>query len=225
MTGLIVRWLVFVLLPLLVACESQALPPDARPTIAAAMAATATAVARLPTPTPLPAPTAPAATRTPVPTSTRPAVVVSTPTPIIAVDVTEADYLAAWKAIRLEARASLNRLGTWYPWVGSNQVDHELAMLARANEYRLWQGFAPRLRQLNPPAKLQTLHGYNAAALDNLATAGRAFLIAESPHSDPFIAATGERTGTDAYAAYLAAIRQSEQELRDLGLEEIGPAA
>jgi hypothetical protein len=49
--------------------------------------------------------------------------------------------------------------------------------------------------------------------------------VAESPRSDPIMAATGERTGADAYAAYLAAIGQSEQELRDLGLEELGPAA
>jgi hypothetical protein len=189
------------------------------------MAATATTAARVPTPVPPATPLRPAVTATPTPISTRVPVVVPTATPIVAADVSEADYLETWRNIRLEVRASLNRLGQWYPWIGSNEVDHEVAQLARAHEYGLWQSFAPRLRQLNPPAKLQALHGHNLAALDYLATAGQGFMAAESPRSDPFVAATGEQAGKDAYAAFLTAIERGETELRDLGLEPIGPAA
>ena len=224
MTGAHVRWLALVLIPLLVACERPSLPPDAAPTIEAAIAATATAVARLPAPTPTPAVTAPAATRTPIPTSTRAVVVASTPRPIIAVAVTEADYLEAWRAIRLDVRASLKHLSEWCPWSGSSKLDQDMALLLRASEFRIWQEFAPRLRGLKPPAKFQPLHTYNTAALEHLAQAGQSFLVAESPEADSYIATTGIRTGMDAYVAFLTAIGESEAELRNLGLEEIGPA-
>jgi hypothetical protein len=218
-------WPLVLLLLLLGACERPMLPEDAPPTIQAAVAATATAATLVPTPVPSATPRLPVGTSTRPPLSTRVPAVVPTATAIVAIDVTEAEYLETWRTIRLDVRASLQRLTEWCPWSGSSEVEQQVALLIRAQEYQAWQAFAPRLHGLRPPARLQTLHGYTTTALDALARAGQVFQAAESMRStEPVFVAAGIRTGFEAFGAFLAAVSQSENELFDLGVEPLGPA-